>query len=266
MLIKLLKHDFISLFKKISGVWLIFGAAFAFQFLLADLLEGAGKASSTPGVGNGVIMFFVVAGFAFSGFAISGTWFSNKMYGNEGYLTNTLPAKTWQIVLSKFIIAALVTMISAFFSLVSLGIMASRIIEGFQGIWNVFVALLGSAWKELFRDWFIRAALDFFFSTFNFLALCLFSTSLSNAIDFGNKTVKTVIFILLGAVATQMIGSLFIADQGNPFIFSAMSSKATMPEVFNTNVFLNWAYTGLLSLIYFFGTLYISEKHLKLRD
>lgn len=265
MLTKLLKHDFISLFKKISGLWLIFGAIFAFQILLADVLK-MGKAGE--GVGNGIIMFFVVAGLSFAGFVISGYWFSSKMYGDEGYLTNTLPAKTWQVVLSKFIVATIVTILSGFFAIVAAAVMASRLLEGFQGIWNLFLNILGEGWHELFQDWFLRAAIDLFMSTFSFLALCLFSISLSNAIDYGNKAVKTILFILGLAILSQMIGNFIIVDEGN---VSAMGmfhgiEVFSRAKPFDTHAIVNWFYTGAWILFYFLGTLYISEKHLKLRD
>lgn len=265
MLVKLLKHDFITLFKKISGIWLILGAAFAFQFLMADILKG-GSGSYGPGVGNGIFMAFVVAGFAFSGFVIAGNWFSAKMYGDEGYLTNTLPAKSWQVVLSKFVVSAIFTMLSALFSILTLALMGARIIEGFGGIWEIFVTILGSGWKEVFQDWFIRGAIDFFISTLSFISLILFSISLSNSIDYGNKAVKTIVFILGFALVSQMIGNILVSDEGGMSLVGSFYAFDHLPQAFSTSAIINWVYSGVWILVYFFGTLFISEKHLKLRD
>lgn len=266
MLVKLLKHDFITLFKKISGIWLILGAAFAFQFLLADLLKGNTQGYNSPGVGNGIFMAFVVAGFAFVGFMIAGNWFSSKMYGDEGYLTNTLPAKTWQVVLSKFIVATFFTMVSALFAVISLAVMAARVIEGFGGIWDIFVTLLGTGWKDLFQEWFIRGAIEFFVSTLSFISLILFSISLSNATDYGNKAVKIIVFILGFAIISQMIGNIFITEEGGMSLVGSFYAFDHMPQAFSMSAIINWIYTGIWILFYFFGTLFISEKHLKLRD
>lgn len=266
MLIKLLKHDFITMFKKISGIWLILGSALAFQFLMADVLMGGADRRFGPGVGNGIFMVFVVAGFAFVGFSSTGRWFSSKMYGDEGYLTNTLPAKTWQIVLSKFIIATLFTMLSALFSMISLGVMTSRIVEGFRGILDIFLAIVGSGWKEVFQAWFIKSIVDFFLSVLSFLSLIFFSISLANALDFGNKTVNTVVSILVFAFVSTVLGKALFADTAPIFSLSTINAYESIPSPFNMNTFLSWGYTGVWILFYFFGTLFISEKHLKLRD
>lgn len=261
MLIKLLKHDFISLFKKISGLWLILGAAFAFQIIFADVLRMGGG----DGVGNIIIMFFVMAGLSLAGFIISGYWFSSKMYGDEGYLTNTLPAKTWQVVLSKFIVATLITIISGIFSLIASVFMVSRMLNSFQGIIDVFMRILGDQWSRIFEEWFIKMGIELFITTLLFLSLILFSLALSNSIDRGNKTLKNILFFIILFVIFQSISNMLFHEPSS-MAFNSMFGYVAGYKVINTQTILQWAYSGAWILFYFFGTLFISEKHLKLRD
>ena len=116
MLFKLLKYDFRSMWKTFSLVW---AACLVLALVNRFTLPFEGQTNVTIGPGDGILAF--VTALAFFGvlmamfvavmiFVIQR--FYKGLLGDEGYLMNTLPVQSWQLVLSKLVCAVFVSIAS----------------------------------------------------------------------------------------------------------------------------------------------------------
>lgn len=116
MLFKLLKYDFRSMWKTFSLVW---AACLVLALVNRFTLPFEGKTNVTIGPGDGILAFItalVFFGVLFAMFVAVMIFVIQRFYkgllGDEGYLMNTLPVPTWQLVLSKLICAVFVSIAS----------------------------------------------------------------------------------------------------------------------------------------------------------
>ena len=142
MLFKLLKYDFRSMWKTFSLVW---AACLALALVNRFTLPLEGEVNVVIGQGDGILAF--VTALAFFGvlmamfvavmiFVIQR--FYKGLLGDEGYLMNTLPVQSWQLVLSKLVCAVFVSI-------------ASMII-----VFLAFLVLVPIRWKMVFSLAFIQ--------------------------------------------------------------------------------------------------------------
>ena len=116
MLLKLLKYDFRSMWKTFSLVW---AACLVLALVNRFTLPFEGKTNVTIGPGDGILAFItalVFFGVLFAMFVAVMIFVIQRFYkgllGDEGYLMNTLPVPTWQLVLSKLVCAVFVSIAS----------------------------------------------------------------------------------------------------------------------------------------------------------
>ena len=116
MLWKLLKYDFRSMWKTFSLVW---AACLVLALVNRFTLPFEGKTNVTIGPGDGILAFItalVFFGVLFAMFVAVMIFVIQRFYkgllGDEGYLMNTLPVPTWQLVLSKLVCAVFVSIAS----------------------------------------------------------------------------------------------------------------------------------------------------------
>ena len=116
MLFKLLKYDFRSMWKTFSLVW---AACLVLALVNRFTLPFEGKTNVTIGPGDGILAFItglVFFGVLFAMFVAVMIFVIQRFYkgllGDEGYLMNTLPVPTWQLVLSKLVCAVFVSIAS----------------------------------------------------------------------------------------------------------------------------------------------------------
>ena len=116
MLLKLLKYDFRSMWKTFSLVW---AACLVLALVNRFTLPFEGQTNATIGPGDGILAFItalVFFGVLFAMFVAVMIFVIQRFYkgllGDEGYLMNTLPVPTWQLVLSKLVCAVFVSIAS----------------------------------------------------------------------------------------------------------------------------------------------------------
>ena len=153
MLIKLMKYDMKSLSRAFIPMWILAPiVAMLFSFSIRGMIELENN-PWLPGfmnAGNGILL--AVTAVVFIGvivglmvmtilFIIQRFW--NGLLKEEGYLMFTLPVKTWELIVSKALVATLVTCISsvvAVFSCVVLGVFSSgEVIRTFAYMWRTFL-------------------------------------------------------------------------------------------------------------------------------
>ena len=142
MLWKLLKYDFRSMWKTFSLVW---AACLVLALVNRFTLPFEGKTNVTIGPGDGILAFItalVFFGVLFAMFVAVMIFVIQRFYkgllGDEGYLMNTLPVQSWQLVLSKLVCAVFVSI-------------ASMII-----VFLAFLVLVPIRWKMVFSLAFIQ--------------------------------------------------------------------------------------------------------------
>lgn len=142
MLWKLLKYDFRSMWKTFSLVW---AACLVLALVNRFTLPFEEKTNVTIGPGDGILAFItalVFFGVLFAMFVAVMIFVIQRFYkgllGNEGYLMNTLPVPTWQLVLSKLVCAVFVSI-------------ASMVIT-----FLAFLVLVPIRWKMVFSLAFIQ--------------------------------------------------------------------------------------------------------------
>ena len=116
MLWKLLKYDFRSMWKTFSLVW---AACLVLALVNRFTLPFEGQTNVTIGPGDGILAFItalVFFGVLFAMFVAVMIFVIQRFYkgllGDEGYLMNTLPVQSWQLVLSKLVCAVFVSIAS----------------------------------------------------------------------------------------------------------------------------------------------------------
>ena len=142
MLFKLLKYDFRSMWKTFSLVW---AACLVLALVNRFTLPFEGQTNVTIGPGDGILAFItalVFFGVLFAMFVAVMIFVIQRFYkgllGDEGYLMNTLPVQSWQLVLSKLVCAVFVSI-------------ASMII-----VFLAFLVLVPIRWKMVFSLAFIQ--------------------------------------------------------------------------------------------------------------
>lgn len=153
MLVKLMKYDMKSLSRAFIPMWILAPiVAILFSFSIRGMIAWENN-SWMPGflnAGNGILL--AVTAVVFIGvivglmvmtilFIIQRFW--NGLLKDEGYLMFTLPVKTWELIVSKALVATLVTCISsvvAVFSCIVLGVFSSgELIRTFAYMWKTFL-------------------------------------------------------------------------------------------------------------------------------
>lgn len=144
MLGKLLKYDFRSMWKQFSVIW---PAALILAFINRFTMFGAQNSGANIfGEWTAFISMTLFVGVCIAMAIVSAVFVLTRFYkgllGDEGYLMNTLPVPTWQLVLSKLVCALVTTIGNGL-----VGILAMFLMMPLD--WNeVFDARL---WQTLFR-------------------------------------------------------------------------------------------------------------------
>ena len=116
MLFKLLKYDFRSMWKTFSLVWAACLVLALVNRFTLDLPGRADLGFDSWGSAMSSIIALVFFGVLFAMFVAVMIFVIQRFYkgllGDEGYLMNTLPVPTWQLVLSKLVCAVFVSIAS----------------------------------------------------------------------------------------------------------------------------------------------------------
>lgn len=180
-----------------------------------------------------------------------------RVYGKPGYLLFSVPAKTWEILLSKFLINLMWLILTAGVCLGSLVFMFEAVgsFSGFD-----FLAMLEEILGEIGAMDYVRAAAGGLVTTVYQISFFMFLFSLLNLIYKGEK--KVLIGILLYFGLQQIVGVLQNAVFGG-----TMLSFLEDPQMGN----LLGAYWGsillygVLALVFFGLTYHFMDKKMELQ-
>ncbi len=217
MLLKLLKHEFIASYRSYLPVYIgIYGLSiltfFSYQIeadLIAYLLMGL------LSMLLGAMGLFTIYNLVIS--------LGTRVYGKPGYLLFSIPAKTSDIMLSKFIANFVWVLVSIFVAVTSLGITFS-----IMGLYGDMADLFSMLWE----DFNFTGMNIFMFITFGvvivlyYISMFMFLFSLLNLIYKGEK--KLLIGVLLYFAISTVVGTIvnmisipmgvFLLNQSGPVL------------------------------------------------
>lgn len=122
MVLKLIKHEFKYLGKYLLLIWAGLLSAIVLQRIISDFIDHENQWLQFAATMAMSTLVLTLIAMAFITFGIVIMRFYQNMFTGEGYLTFTLPVKTWQIIFSKLFVGFCVmllpmaTIIAIFFS------------------------------------------------------------------------------------------------------------------------------------------------------
>ena len=204
MLGKLLKHEWIATIRRYALFYLVLGAMTLFAAVIHAL--PVNNFFFSMGEGAVLVLYVVtVIGVCFCSTGMAVVRFYKNMVSDEGYLTFTLPAKVEELVLAKFLVAALWQVVTIVLSIVSLFLvfvpghielkelatLISQLTEQSGMKISVFVALLMFSLLYQILLYYLSIAVGQLFGTYKILA----SVIAYCAISFILEIVLVVIFV-----------------------------------------------------------------------
>lgn len=247
MLIKLIKHEIIASYRTYVPIYVaLYG--------LALMMFVTYQANTDTLFGLLLAVFMLLIG-AMSIFIIYNLVISlgSRVYGKPGYLLFSVPAKTWEIMLSKFIVNYMWVIISIFVTSSSfylafglLGIW-DEFASAFQYFWTLIGFTSNELWGMVFYAITYVAYLIFFF---------MFLFTLLNVIYKGEKKIFFGVLLYLGMnFVTNMINQSVL----NSFDVTTLSEGAMNLMFFMTFYYL------VLALIFAGLNYYFMNKKLELQ-
>lgn len=261
MLIKLLKHELKATYK----IFLLIFAVILF-LTLANILGIQTEnvyilGLSMAAAGLAVLPIIVV-------YAVTILQrYYNNLYGEEGYLTFTLPVKSWEIILSKYINALIwgvLTVLVGGICFVLLLLVFLRKEVDFS-----LIQLIQECFKVVDIGFLFNIFLLLFFAIACFIMRVYFVISLSNLpfIKRFNILIAIIAYFIVERIESK-IGDLFLHNITGGFLenapiynirveyFMELISKASVVAIFITIIFI---------ILYFLGTSYITSHKLHIK-
>lgn len=267
MLIKLIKHDIISLFKRIGLSWLIFGAIILISIPVGRSIEGTYE---TQKIALVLIALSVACfGFSISGLISSFPWFLSKMFSNEGYLTHTLPARTSTIVLSKMFATLLLSFLGFvlailsyyLFSMAVFGDLMRKIAPDFPFEFSILLNIV----KEMFTGLGMKIALSQFLNLLAFILTGYFSISLAQFLHSGKRGLMATIYFILLSIVFSLLTNYAI----QPFLTGTYSGETLSMSQVNAHLsrsfVISYITSGVKIVAFWLGTMGICSKYLNLK-
>ena len=197
MMSKVLKHDFIST-GRIMGVIYIIVAAISAGTLISHYVKADSETTVTEVLGVAALLLVSMSLFILTVVVVM-TDFQKTLYGEQGYLTFTLPVKSWKILGSKVIVSTIwfVAALAAIFGSlwVTLVVLKEEVLgENYDLVMGVLSQISSVNISSIVVSLIIRAIL--FFIQFAFYTITVFFTStLANTRKFQKRSVLwTIIF------------------------------------------------------------------------
>ena len=257
MLFKLLKYDFRSMWKTFSLVW---AACLVLALVNRFTLPFEGQTNVTIGPGDGILAFItalVFFGVLFAMFVAVMIFVIQRFYkgllGDEGYLMNTLPVPTWQLVLSKLICAVFVSIASMLITF-----LACLILVPIQ--WDKVFSLvfIRELWEGLFGQ---PDALLYLFEMCVMvalgLALCIAIAYLAMAV--GHLFRRRIIMSVVAFIGLDILGSLYIDFVDELGIIDLIAQAGSHMELWAANLMI-----ALPTAVMFLAVSYILKNRLNL--
>lgn len=276
MILKLFKYDFMNIGKKLIPFYiaaLVIGVINRI-LLLTSTISSIENENNFMAIFGSPLLYFayfvvIIGIFCMTVFVIISRY-NSSIYGNEGYLTNTLPLKPYQIIWAKLINFLIWIFISYFIIFVSLFILfpfdffVRNIIEQpdfYQDLNHMTKYILSSKYTPIF---ILQLVYNFFSHIQNILMLFL-SIAIANLFK-SYKVVAGVIAFFLISTIFSFIGSSLtfslvkdvnlteIYDEISPFFYNLLK---------NANI-LSIVYSIISSAILFYTIHYLHTHNLDL--
>ena len=276
MILKLFKYDFMNIGKKLIPFYiaaLVIGVINRI-LLLTSTISSIENENNFMAIFGSPLLYFayfvvIIGIFCMTVFVIISRY-NSSIYGNEGYLTNTLPLKPYQIIWAKLINFLIWIFISYFIIFVSLFILfpfdffVRNIIEQpdfYQDLNHMTKYILSSKYTPIF----ILQLVYNFFSHIQRILMLFLSITIANLIK-SYKVVAGVIAFFLISTIFSFIGSSLtfslvkdvnlteIYDEISPFFYNLLK---------NANI-LSIVYSIISSAILFYTIHYLHTHNLDL--
>ncbi len=276
MILKLFKYDFMNIGKKLIPFYiaaLVIGVINRI-LLLTSTISSIENENNFMAIFGSPLLYFayfvvIIGIFCMTVFVIISRY-NSSIYGNEGYLTNTLPLKPYQIIWAKLINFLIWIFISYFIIFVSLFILfpfdffVRNIIEQpdfYKDLNHMTKYILSSKYTPIF---ILQLVYNFFSHIQNILMLFL-SIAIANLFK-SYKVVAGVIAFFLISTIFSFIGSSLtfslvkdvnlteIYDEISPFFYNLLK---------NANI-LSIVYSIISSAILFYTIHYLHTHNLDL--
>ena len=276
MILKLFKYDFMNIGKKLIPFYiaaLVIGVINRI-LLLTSTISSIENENNFMAIFGSPLLYFayfvvIIGIFCMTVFVIISRY-NSSIYGNEGYLTNTLPLKPYQIIWAKLINFLIWIFISYFIIFVSLFILfpfdffIRNIIkepEFYQNLNHVTKSILSSKYTPIF----ILQLVYNFFSHIQSILMLFLSIAIANLFK-SYKVVAGVIAFFLISTIFSFIGSSLtfslvkdvnlteIYDEISPFFYNLLK---------NANI-LSIVYSIFSSAILFYTIHYLHTHNLDL--
>ena len=276
MILKLFKYDFMNIGKKLIPFYiaaLVIGVINRI-LLLTSTISSIENENNFMAIFGSPLLYFayfvvIIGIFCMTVFVIINRY-NSSIYGNEGYLTNTLPLKPYQIIWAKLINFLIWIFISYFIIFVSLFILfpfdffVRNIIEQpdfYQDLNHMTKYILSSKYTPIF----ILQLVYNFFSHIQRILMLFLSIAIANLFK-SYKVVAGVIAFFLISTIFSFIGSSLtfslvkdvnlteIYDEISPFFYNLLK---------NANI-LSIVYSIISSAILFYTIHYLHTHNLDL--
>ena len=276
MILKLFKYDFMNIGKKLIPFYiaaLVIGVINRI-LLLTSTISSIENENNFMAIFGSPLLYFayfvvIIGIFCMTVFVIISRY-NSSIYGNEGYLTNTLPLKPYQIIWAKLINFLIWIFISYFIIFVSLCILCPfdffvrNIIEQpdfYQDLNHMTKYILSSKYTPIF----ILQLVYNFFSHIQRILMLFLSITIANLFK-SYKVVAGVIAFFLISTIFSFIGSSLtfslvkdvnlteIYDEISPFFYNLLK---------NANI-LSIVYSIISSAILFYTIHYLHTHNLDL--
>lgn len=272
MLGKLLKYDFRSMGKQFAFIWpAALVLALVNRFTFGGALESGGVDLGLPGQLATGLTFLVYWAIILAMMVLTLVFIIQRFFmgllGDEGYLTHTLPVKTWQLIVSKMICGISAFIISILVALLSILIMIPASAADLLGFWPELFRALGSQGVNGFL-----APLELLVLILLSLIQCCLHLYLAMAIGHlfsKNRIVMSVIAFLAINFAVSILFSsaalsfaTFVGDQVTGLIQDR--TEATVWGVWHSAVGLMILGSAAAAAVYFFFTERILRRRLNL--
>ena len=276
MILKLFKYDFMNIGKKLIPFYiaaLVIGVINRI-LLLTSTISSIENENNFMAIFGSPLLYFayfvvIIGIFCMTVFVIISRY-NSSIYGNEGYLTNTLPLKPYQIIWAKLINFLIWIFISYFIIFVSLFILfpfdffVRNIIEQpdfYKDLNHMTKYILSSKYTPIF----ILQLVYNFFSHIQSILMLFLSIAIANLFK-SYKVVAGVIAFFLISTIFSFIGSSLtyslvkdvnlsdIYDEFNPIFYNLLK---------NANI-LSIVYSIISSAILFYTIHYLHTHNLNL--
>ena len=256
---KLMKYELKSLLK---GLLPLYGAILAVAMINAVMASfGIGNSiDGLPQVTAIMLYFGLCVAVAVVTFLVIIQRFYKGLLGDEGYLMFTLPVKSWQLVLSKFLCALITTIISVLVAALSICILAPLNFSDIGAFFRVLASFDGQI-AVLFLEVLILslAALSYMYLEF------YLSMAIGHLFNKHRVLISVVAFLAIGVVMniiTTLVGVTAI-EVGTEFFMDLVMGAGEW-AAWHTAVWSLIAYTVIPAAVFFFITNYILKHRLNL--